>query len=71
MLRREIKISKGVIKHQVTKTDVGLEIQLHQFVTSALYGGEWPPGRPLETHWTDGWVDPRAGVDAVAGSANP
>jgi hypothetical protein len=66
----EIKISKGVIKHQVTKTDVGVTIQLHPFVTSALYGAGGPPSRPPgevtpETHWTDGWVGPRAGLDAV------
>jgi hypothetical protein len=42
--------------------------------TSALDGGEWSfsiPGRftPAEigpgTHWIEGWVDPRSGLDAA------
>jgi hypothetical protein len=45
------------------------------FLTSALDGGEWSASRPrrftLEertngTHWTGGWVGPKAGFDAVA-----
>jgi hypothetical protein len=43
------------------------------FLTSAL-DGEWSASRPdlftpgeraLGTHWTGGWVGPRAGLDAV------
>jgi hypothetical protein len=46
----------------------------YSFLTSALDGGEWSasrPGRALPpvkgtpgTHWTGGWVGPRAGLDA-------
>jgi hypothetical protein len=44
------------------------------FLTSALDGGEWSASRPwhfttgertLDTDWIGGWVDPRAGMDAV------
>jgi hypothetical protein len=35
----------------------------------ALDGGEWSASRPgassLDNHWTEGWVDLRAGLDAV------
>jgi hypothetical protein len=43
-------------------------------LTSALVGGEWSASRPnrftpgeraLGTHWIDGWVGPRAGLDDV------
>jgi len=45
-----------------------------QSLTSAGDGGEWsasrpsrftPIGRAPGTHWTGGWVGPRAGLDAV------
>jgi hypothetical protein len=51
---------------------VGVYIRI--FLTSALAGGEWSascPGHftPEEeapgTHWIGGWVDPRAGLNAV------
>jgi hypothetical protein len=47
----------------------------YSFLTTALYGGEWSPshsGRSLlqkripGTHWTGGWVDPRAGLHTEA-----
>jgi len=41
-----------------------VEVQLHA-LASALDGGEWSASRP-DTHWTEGWVEPRAGLDAVA-----
>jgi len=43
-------------------------------LTSALDKGEWSASRPGRftsrerapgTHWIGGWVDPRAGLDAV------
>jgi hypothetical protein len=52
----------------------GVDVQTLIFLISALGGGEWStlrPGRftPRErasgTHWTGGWVDPRAGLDDV------
>jgi hypothetical protein len=37
------------------------------FLTSALDGGEWSASRPGRfTHWTGGWVGPRACLDAVS-----
>jgi hypothetical protein len=50
----------------------GVDVYTHVFLTSALVGGEWPASRPGRftsgkrargTHWTGGWVDPRAGLD--------
>jgi hypothetical protein len=44
------------------------------FLTSALDEGEWSASRPCRfnprerapsTHWIGGWVNPRAGLDAV------
>jgi hypothetical protein len=52
---------------------VGEEYSSYSFTTSALDGGEWSasrPGRPFTpgertpgTHWTGGWVSPRASLD--------
>jgi hypothetical protein len=50
----------------------GEVVQIHNFLTSALVGGEWSaslPGRfnpgkgPPRTHCIGGWMDPRAGLD--------
>jgi hypothetical protein len=47
---------------------------LHIFLTSGLAGGEWSASRTdgftagervPDSHWTGGWVDPRAGLDDV------
>jgi hypothetical protein len=35
-----------------------------QFLTSILYRGEWTASRS-GTHWTGGWVNPRADTDTV------
>jgi hypothetical protein len=44
------------------------------FFTSALDDGEWSASLPCQftpgkiasgTHWIGGWVDPRAGPDAI------
>jgi hypothetical protein len=54
---RTIKLSLCLTKHHTMKTYRG-------------NGGEWTascPGRFTPgTHWIGGWVDPRAGLDAVA-----
>jgi hypothetical protein len=52
-----------------------VEVELHEFLTLALDGGEWPvlhPGHftpgvktPI-THWIGGWVGPKAGLHMVA-----
>jgi hypothetical protein len=56
------------------KTYVGVDVQIHVFLTSALVGGGWSVTRPDRftarergpgTHWTGGWVGPRNGLDDV------
>jgi hypothetical protein len=56
------------------KTYGGVEVQLHA-LTSAVGGdgrlasrpGRFTPGvRTPCTHWIEGWMGPRAGLDAVA-----
>jgi hypothetical protein len=51
---------------------MGVDVQIHIFLTSALIGGEWSNSRPGRftpgertsgTHWIGGWVDLRAGLD--------
>jgi hypothetical protein len=51
-----------------------VDVQIHIFSTSALAGGKWSDSRPDNftpgerapgTHWTGGWVKPRAGLDAL------
>jgi hypothetical protein len=50
----------------------GVDVQIHIFLTLALAGGEQSASRPGRftpgerapcTHWTGGWVDPKAGLD--------
>jgi hypothetical protein len=46
----------------------GEKIYSYSFSTSALDGGEWSASRlgrafAPGTHWTGGWVGPRAGLD--------
>jgi hypothetical protein len=50
----------------------GVDVQIHIFLTLALAGGEWSPSCPGRftprerapgTHWIEGCVDPRAGLD--------
>jgi len=57
----------------------GSGIQLHSFLISALDGGEWSVSRAdrftsgeraHDTHWIEGWVDSRAGLDAVTKRKN-
>jgi hypothetical protein len=54
------------------KTYGGVDVQIHIFSTSALVAGEWSASRPSRcipeerapgTHWIEGWVGPRAGLD--------
>jgi hypothetical protein len=56
------------------KAYVGVDVQIHTFLTSVLVGGEWSASRPgyfspgeraPGTHWIRGWVDPIAGLDGV------
>jgi hypothetical protein len=50
----------------------GVDVEIHIFLTSALFGAGWSASRPGRftpgerapgTHWIRGWVDPRAGLD--------
>jgi hypothetical protein len=52
----------------------GVEVELHSFFDLGTKGGEWSASRtgrftPREgapgTHWTGGWMGPRAVLDAV------
>jgi hypothetical protein len=56
------------------KTNGEVEIQLHEFLTLALDGGEWSASHPghftyrekaPDTHWIGGWMGPTAGLDEV------
>jgi hypothetical protein len=56
------------------KAYVGVDVQIHNVLTSALVGGEWSASRPCRftprerapgIHWIGGWVDRRAGLDDV------
>jgi len=59
----------------ICQPDVKVELFLHTFFTLALDGGEWsasrswritPRERSTSTHYIGGWVDSRAGLNAVA-----
>jgi len=52
-----------------------VEVELHEFLTSAVDAGEWPASRPRRftprgrAFWAQcirGWVGPKADLDAVA-----
>jgi hypothetical protein len=54
------------------KTYGGVDVQIYVFLTSALVGGEWSASRPSRltpwerttgTHWIEGWVGPRTGLE--------
>jgi hypothetical protein len=64
-----------VTKHTM-KTYGGVELQLIVFLTCSLCGGERSDSRPdrfapeeiaTNTNWTEGWMNPRACLDAVVG----
>jgi hypothetical protein len=51
---------------------MGVDVQIHIFLTSALVGVEWSTSRPGRftpgerapgTHWIGGWVDLKTGLD--------
>jgi hypothetical protein len=56
------------------KAYVGVDVQTHFFLTSALVGGEWSASRTGHlttgertpgTHYLGSWVGPREGLDDV------
>jgi len=44
-LRQKVTLPQCLVKHHVMKTCGRVEVQLHAFLTSALYGGEWSASR--------------------------
>jgi hypothetical protein len=59
--------------------DMGVEVQLHTFLTLALNGSEWSASRPNHftlgervpgTHWIRDWVGPTASLDMVTKRKN-
>jgi hypothetical protein len=71
-----VKLFLCLTKRQTIKACVGVEVQLHTFLSGALDGGEWLVSftprlvflreRALNTYFIGGWVGPRAGPVAVA-----
>jgi hypothetical protein len=50
----------------------GMDVQICVFLTSAVIEGEWSASHPSRftpgervcgTHWIEGWVGPRSGLD--------
>jgi hypothetical protein len=45
----------------------GMDVLIHILLILAVYGGEWSDSRPCRftpgTHWIEGRVGPRAGLD--------
>jgi len=68
-----------MLNYHSMKTQWGVEVWLHAFLTSILDDGEWPASRSglfiledilPDTHWIGGWVGLRVGTDAVAKRKN-
>jgi hypothetical protein len=51
------------------KTYGVMDVQIQVLVTPELGGGEWSASRlgrfTASTHWIEGWVGPRTGLDNV------
>jgi hypothetical protein len=56
------------------KARMGVDVQIHTFLTSAQVGGEWSCSRPCRvttreraagTHWVESLENPRVGLDEV------
>jgi hypothetical protein len=45
--RKFARVHINVTLYRATKTCVGVEVQLHAFLASALDGGEWLASRPV------------------------
>jgi len=75
----EVNLSLCLTKHNAMKKYGRVEVLLHAFLTSALYGYEESTSRPSRftpgkrapcDFWIWAWVGPRAGLDAVARRQN-
>jgi hypothetical protein len=42
----QFKMSLSLLKHHAMKTDCGMQIQLHVFLTLAINGDEWSASTP-------------------------
>jgi len=69
-----VKLCLFLIKYSTTKTNGGMEVYLHAFLTSELDGCEWsasltdlfpPRERVPTTHWIECCMGSRAGLDAA------
>jgi hypothetical protein len=47
-----------------------VDVYIHVFLTSEVAGGELSTSRP-SSHWIEGWVSPRAGLDGVEKILDP
>jgi hypothetical protein len=68
-LLKKVKLSLVLIKHHTMKMYRVVQVYFQSFLTSALDGVDWSDSQPgrfnsgesaLSTHWTGGWVGPRA-----------
>jgi hypothetical protein len=69
----KVKLALCLTKYHAIKTYGEMEVSLRVFLSSALHAASRPGRLILEepapgTHWIEGWVDPRAGLDEVAKS---
>jgi hypothetical protein len=46
MYLTKVKLSLCLTKHYTMKTSEGVEVYLHAFLTSALFGSEWSVSHP-------------------------
>jgi hypothetical protein len=68
-----------MLKHHVIKTYGTVEVQLHAFLISTVIKATGqlhtpavlPPGKQLSISiWTEGWMDPRHGLDVMTQKKN-
>jgi hypothetical protein len=69
-LQVKIKMSLCLTKHHAMKTYWGVEVQLHEFLITALNWGAWSASRSdrftTVTHWTGGCMGHRENLSAAA-----
>jgi hypothetical protein len=57
------------MKHYAMKTYGGVDVQIHVFLTSKLYGDEWSSSRPMEitagVQWIGGWMGRRVSLGSA------
>jgi hypothetical protein len=74
ILPRHEYVSNAYLNTKLWRRIGGVEVSLHESLTSALDECEWSDSRPghitrgvsaHSTHWTEGWADPRGGPEAM------